>query len=105
VSETLESVDRLRLESGTLYIGESQMAKKTTKPAAVSTPAAAPAAPAPQRSEVKGSGTATKSAAPREVTFQMIETRAFEIYAGRGYAPGDPTADWLEAERQLKAGL
>ncbi|MGN6367894.1 MAG: DUF2934 domain-containing protein [Phycisphaerae bacterium] len=35
----------------------------------------------------------------------MIEQRAYEIFAGRGYAPGDPVADWLEAERQLKAGL
>jgi hypothetical protein len=79
---------------------------KKTKPAA-STPAApAPAPAAPQRSEVKGSGTAAKAApAPREINYQMIEQRAYEIYAGRGYAPGDPTADWLEAERQLKAGL
>jgi hypothetical protein len=85
--------------------------KKTTKPASTPfsgtpNPAAAPAsAPAPQRSEVKGSGAASKAAAPREVTYQMIERRAFEIYAGRGYAAGDPIADWLEAERQLKAGL
>ena len=61
--------------------------------------------PPPQRSEVKGSGTAAKAPAPREINYQMIEQRAYEIYAGRGYAPGDPTADWLEAERQLKAGL
>jgi hypothetical protein len=83
---------------------------KKTKPAAntaaPATPAPAPAAAAPQRSEVKGSGTAAKTpAAPREITYQMIEQRAYEIYASRGYAPGDPVADWLEAERQLKAGL
>jgi hypothetical protein len=81
---------------------------KKTKPAASTaaapaTPAPAPAAP--QRSEVKGSGTAAKAPAPREINYQMIEQRAYEIYAGRGYAPGDTTADWLEAERQLKAGL
>jgi hypothetical protein len=35
----------------------------------------------------------------------MIAPRAFEIYAGRGYAPGDQDADWHEAERQLRAGL
>jgi hypothetical protein len=35
----------------------------------------------------------------------MIAQRAYEIYAGRGYAPGDPAADWHEAERQLRAGL
>ena len=26
-------------------------------------------------------------------------------WASRGYALGDPTADWYEAERQLRAGL
>ena len=81
--------------------------KKTKAPASTpATPAPAAAPAAPQRSEVKGSGTAAKTApAPREITYAMIEQRAYEIYAGRGYAPGDPTADWLEAERQLKAGL
>jgi hypothetical protein len=71
-------------------------------PAAAPTAAAQPAA----RSVVKGSGTA-KSAAPasREITQDMIARRAFEIYAGRGYAAGDQDADWHEAERQLRAGL
>ncbi len=81
--------------------------KKNKTPDAA--PAAIPQTPtpsaAPQRSEVKGSGP-TKSAAPiPQVTWQAIEARAYEIYASRGYAQGDPTADWLEAERQLKAGL
>ena len=79
---------------------------KTAASTAPATPAPAAAPAAPQRSEVKGSGTANKAAlAPREISYSMIEQRAYEIYAGRGYAPGDPTADWLEAERQLKAGL
>ena len=75
-------------------------------PAAASTQPAASAA-APQRSEVKGSGTgaATSPAASKEITWQAIEQRAYEIYANRGYAAGDPNADWYEAERQLKAGL
>ncbi len=83
-------------------------------PTSVPTPAAAPApaqptAPAIERSETKGSGTkapAPKAApAPRDVTHDMISQRAFEIYAGRGYAHGDQNADWHEAERQLRAGL
>src|SRR5690348_7522040 len=81
------------------------MAKKTApmnKPAAAATPAPAQQA---ARSEVKGSGTTAKPAAPREITQEQIAKRAFEIYAGRGYAPGDQHADWLEAERQLRAGL
>jgi hypothetical protein len=77
---------------------------KKTKTDAVSAPAATPMA-APQRSEVKGSGTA-KAAAPKpEVTWQAIERRAYDIYASRGYAAGDPSADWYEAERQLRAGM
>jgi hypothetical protein len=91
--------------------------KKTKAPAAAApaAPTAQAAAPtaapqraeAPQRSEVKGSGTggATATAAPKEVTWQSIERRAYEIYANRGYAAGDQNADWYEAERQLKAGL
>jgi Protein of unknown function (DUF2934) len=74
-------------------------ASKTTPPTPA-TPAAAP-----QRSEVKGSGTTKSSPLPKEISSSQIELRAYEIFAGRGYAPGDPTADWLEAERQLKAGL
>jgi Protein of unknown function (DUF2934) len=31
-----------------------------------------------------------------------IERRAFEIFKGRGEEPGDPTQDWLEAEKQLR---
>jgi hypothetical protein len=84
------------------------MAKKAAKP---SNPTTAPfiqgtsAPAAAERSEVKGSGTAAKTSASREITQDQIAKRAFEIYAGRGYAPGDQHADWLEAERQLRAGL
>jgi hypothetical protein len=88
------------------------MAKATKKsPAAApaspsAAPQAAPAAAPAARSEVKGSGT-SKTAAPanREITQDAIARRAFEIYASRGYAAGDQNADWLEAERQLRAGL
>jgi hypothetical protein len=75
-------------------------AAKAAAPVVVSVP------PTPAKSEVKGSGTAAKpKPAVREITHDMIAKRAFEIYAGRGYAAGDQNADWLEAERQLKAGL
>jgi hypothetical protein len=59
-----------------------------------------------ERSELKGSGmTKVPVAATRTITQEQIARRAYEIYASRGYAPGDPTADWYEAERQLRAGL
>lgn len=58
------------------------------------------------KSEEKGSGTGKKAAAaPKEVTWQDIERRAYFIFADRGFAHGDPAADWYEAERQLRAGL
>jgi hypothetical protein len=34
-------------------------------------------------------------------TDDQIRERAFQIYLARNGAPGDPTSDWLEAERQL----
>ncbi len=87
--------------------------KKPTNPTpapvpATRAPAAAPTTtPAIERSEVKGSGKtkAPVASASRQPTQEEIAKRAYEIYAGRGYAPGDQHADWLEAERQLKAGL
>jgi hypothetical protein len=85
---------------------------KSTSPA---TPAANPtsftspapsASPVVERSEFKGSGNPKiVPSTPRSITHDQIAKRAFEIYASRGYAPGDQNADWLEAERQLKAGL
>jgi len=30
-----------------------------------------------------------------------IAARAYQIYQERGYTPGDPMQDWLQAEREL----
>jgi hypothetical protein len=35
---------------------------------------------------------------------ERIRRRAFEIYQARKGGPGDPAADWLQAEREVKAG-
>jgi hypothetical protein len=37
-----------------------------------------------------------------EPTFEQIRDRAYEIYLARGATPGDPTADWLQAEHELR---
>ena len=84
--------------------------KKASVPAAAPVPAIAPAptpapAPAVTRSEIKGSGTTKAKATPIAVTHDLIAKRAYEIYASRGYAAGNPDDDWREAERQLRAGL
>jgi hypothetical protein len=84
----------------------TQFSTPTAAPAKVSAPAVTPAAPvASVRSEFKGSGTKVPAATARTISQEDIARRAFEIYASRGYAAGDPTADWYEAERQLRAGL
>jgi Protein of unknown function (DUF2934) len=62
------------------------------------------------RSETKGSGTAAPAtrfgaSAISSPTYQQIAERAYQIYLKRGFGPGNAVTDWLEAERQLKAGL
>jgi len=78
-----------------------------TSAAAAITSAAVPTPVA--RSESKGSGTlaANKAAiaAPKApITYEQIAERAYQIYLKRGFGPGDAHSDWIEAERQLKAG-
>ena len=89
--------------------------KKTTivTPATTSFAPAAKTAAAPvpvSRSETKGSGTATAvrpliKETARVLTHQQIAERAYQLYLKRGFGPGNAHADWIEAERQLKAGL
>jgi hypothetical protein len=40
-----------------------------------------------------------------EVSHDEIAERAYHIYLERGAQPGDPFADWLTAERQLRERL
>lgn len=35
------------------------------------------------------------------ISEEQIRRRAYEIFQRRGGQPGDPTGDWLEAEREL----
>ena len=39
--------------------------------------------------------------ARRQPTEEEIAVRAYHIYLERGGAEGDPTEDWLQAEREL----
>jgi hypothetical protein len=43
------------------------------------------------------------SAAGSAVSRELIERRAYEIFRRRGGEPGDPAADWLQAEKELLA--
>ena len=42
--------------------------------------------------------------ARRQPTEEEIAVRAYHIYLERGGAEGDPTEDWLQAERELEDG-
>ena len=44
-----------------------------------------------------------RKAAKPAPTHDQIAARAYEIYQERGYTPGDPMQDWLQAERDLSA--
>jgi hypothetical protein len=71
---------------------------------AAKTPPATPRpAGTPARTEAKGSG--SRGADIPFISHERIAQRAYDIYAQRGYAPGNPVDDWYEAERQLRAGL
>ena len=48
---------------------------------------------------------AQRNAAPRSgPTQEQIARRAYEIFLARGGQHGNPEADWLQAERELKLG-
>lgn len=38
-------------------------------------------------------------------TEDQVRARAYEIYLRRGCGPGDPGADWAQAERELTAEM
>lgn len=91
-------------------------AKAAAKPAAVKAPAAAkaaakasakptsPAKPAkPKASPAKASRKAASpgKTVPAEQRAHYIEVAAFYIAERRGFAPGNPTEDWLAAEAEI----
>jgi len=45
----------------------------------------------------------TRKATKPAPTHDQVAARAYEIYQERGYTPGDPMQDWLQAERDLAA--
>ena len=40
-----------------------------------------------------------------EITREMIEKKAYELFLARGCEHGSDVNDWLEAERQLRAQI
>ncbi len=55
-------------------------------------------------SPVRGRQLPAASQVARVITPQLISERAYQIFECRTLSgrPGDPTSDWLQAERELK---
>ena len=83
-------------------------AKRTAKPAALNQPAARPAAAAPANAGNSKPKRAVKPATPQApaLSTEDVALRAYFIAEKRRQdgLPGDEHQDWLEAERQLRAG-
>ncbi len=47
----------------------------------------------------------THAPAAPEPTEEQIRQRAYEIYVSRGRLPGDPDADWRQAQQELRGRL
>lgn len=69
------------------------VAKKTT----AAKPVAKKAAPAKAAPAKKGNGITA------EQRYRMIAEAAYYIAEKRGFAPGDPSRDWADAEAQIRA--
>ena len=78
------------------------------KPVRKTTPAATrlrrPATPkVASRAEAGGGTAATAAPDPISPTEADVARRAYEIFLGRDGADGDPVADWLQAEQELRS--
>lgn len=97
-----------------MQVTQGTRTRRSTRREPSPTPAPQPVIPAPQSRELKV--TTTQEQRPRvrpawntemriEPTKNEIRDRAYFLYLARGGEQGDPQADWLEAERQLREEL
>ena len=91
------AISRSRKSSAVATVASPKKAAVIAAPVTI-----APTSPAPARSIPSSPPPAP---APRVITHEQIERRAYDLYVARGYTPGDPVADWYEAQRQLRAEL
>ena len=79
--------------------------KSATSSATKKTPAKTKKTPA----KTKKAATIKKNTTAKKISssefFSMVEAKAYEIYAKRGYFHGEDQKDWFEAEKLLKAKL
>lgn len=72
----------------------------TTGKAATKTPTAAKVAPK-RAAKPRAATTAKPSAVAPEQRRNYVEVAAYYIAARRGFAPGDPLQDWIQAEAEV----
>ncbi len=91
---------------GCSFVEEAEMARqRNDKPARRTVKRRkADARPKPSRTTVK-SKTVGQVIGIAQPTKDDIRQRAYEIYLARSGRPGDPVADWLQAERELRSQL
>jgi hypothetical protein len=74
-----------------------------TAEGALETPATTPNSPADSQAQVAAPAfTTVAEVATIELSHDKIAERAYHLYLERGRQPGDPFADWLTAERELR---
>jgi hypothetical protein len=103
---SLSSGEVFTMPRKTRLEGESSESRpRTTRRRSTSVHAVEAPAPSPGLDAGRGAGLLGGSALEpmTRPTDEEIRTRAYMIYLSRNGAPGDPVADWLQAERELNA--
>jgi glycosyltransferase involved in cell wall biosynthesis len=102
----LDSTVTSEISMGCSRAEEAEMARQRTDKAARGTSKTRRTATTPKRAP-----STIRTKAAQEVMGAMtlphddVRRRAYEIYLARHGAPGDPVADWLQAERELRGQL
>ena len=84
----------------------TKAAKKTTKQTVKKTTSSPRTQPKPQAAAAdNGSSVGAVASKPENqvITDEMIRERAYLIWERRGCTPGDPAADWVQAEVELRS--
>jgi len=77
-------------------------AKATAKVGPEATPKASPkATPKPRAKKAGGTARRQASTVPAEQRRHYIEMAAYYIAERRGFTPGDPLVDWVQAEAEI----
>lgn len=77
-------------------------AKTAAKAAPKTTPKAAPkVAPKPRAKKAGGAAPGKPSTVPAEQRRNYVEMAAYYIAERRGFAPGNPLEDWVQAEAEI----